>query len=366
MPRYNYEVRYGETPTVLANVQSFTITKGRVQIQDPFKAGTARITGRVPSALPSIIIGTRLRIVVTNTPMPAFCFDGYVADFRINYGIVAAEDTWEIDCEDAIAAAGRALTSSTASWSSGVTTLDAAVAAAAGSGVEIITGANACQSLVSAQSVPNTNLLNVLQQLIFTEQGRLNNSGLNSSGQPRLLFYSRADVGASLLCVFSDGTLTSASPIAKFDSVRFVSQADSFFEEVLIEPEGLADQLAGSGRRGFSGKSYDVSTTQARNLADYVLATLVVNNAVPSMVSCTSETQTNDEAIDLFTNNNAVQNVQLILRGVLYNLFVEGGTMTANPDQTRWSFNIVSSEAQSFFILDSTSFGVLDQNKLGF
>jgi hypothetical protein len=61
-----------------------------------------------------------------------------------------------------------------------------------------------------------------------------------------------------------------------------------------------------------------------------------------------------------------VQNVQLILRGVLYNLFVEGGTMTANPDQTRWSFNIVSSEAQNFFILDSTAFGVLDQNKLGF
>jgi hypothetical protein len=40
--------------------------------------------------------------------------------------------------------------------------------------------------------------------------------------------------------------------------------------------------------------------------------------------------------------------------------------MTANPDQTRWSFNIVSSDAQNFFILDSADFGVLDQNRLGF
>jgi hypothetical protein len=366
MARYTYEVRYGDTPTVLSNVQSFTVTKGRQQIQDPFKAGTATITGRVPSALPSITIGTRIRIVVTSTPMQGFAFDGYVSDFRINYGIVAEEDTWQIDCEDSLAAAGRALTTSTAGWSAGVTTLDAAVAAAAGSGVEIITGANACQSLVSAQSVPNTNLLNVLQQLIFTEQGRLVNSGLNAFGEPRLAFFSRVDVGAALLCVFSDGSLATAEPVSKFDGVRFVSQADSFFEEVLIEPEGLAPQLAGSGRRGFTGKSYDVSTTQASNLADYVLATLVVNNAVPSTISCISENQINDRVSDLFNFANAVANVQLILRGVLYDLFVEGGTMTANPDETRWTFNIVSAEAQNFFILDSDTFGVLDQNKLGF
>ena len=366
MARYTYEVRYGDTPTVLGNVQSFTITKGRVQIQDPFRAGTATITGRVPSGLPSITIGTRIRIFATNTPMATELFNGTVADFKINYGMVASADTWQIDCEDSFAAAGRALTTGTAAWSAGVNTYDAAVAAAAGSGVEIITGALATKSLVSAQSVPNTNLLNLLQQLAFTEQGRLTNGGLNVFGVPTLFFFSRDEVGAALLAVFSDGSVATAEPITKYDNVQFVSQADSFFEEVLIQPEGLADQKAGSGRRGFTGKSYDVSTTQAQNLAQYVLATLVVNNAVPQQVSCNSESQSNDKAISLFAFNNAVARVQLILRGVVYNLFVEGGTMTANPDESRWTFNIVSSEAQNFFILDSPTFGVLDQNKLGF
>jgi hypothetical protein len=45
---------------------------------------------------------------------------------------------------------------------------------------------------------------------------------------------------------------------------------------------------------------------------------------------------------------------------------MEGATMTANPDASRWTFNIVSSEAQNFFILDSADFGVLDTNRLGF
>jgi hypothetical protein len=366
MARYEYEVRYGDTPTVLDNVQSFTITRGRVQIQDPFKAGTATITGRVPSGLPAITIGTRIRIVVTNTPMESFVFNGAVSDFKINYGIVAALDTWQIECEDAFAGAGRALTTDTAGWSAGVNTLDAAVAAAAGSGVEIITGFLDTKSLVSAQSVPNTNLLNVLQQLAFTEQGRMTSNGLNVSGEPSLFFFSRDEVGAALLAVFSDGSVATAEPIVNYDSVQFVSQADSFFEEVVVQPEGLADQRAGSGRRGFSGRSYDQTTTQAQNLADYVLATLVVNNAVPQQVSCESENQVNDKAIELFSFNSAVARVQLILRGVVYNLFVEGGTMTANPDASRWTFNIVSSEAQNFFILDSADFGVLDQNRLGF
>jgi hypothetical protein len=31
-----------------------------------------------------------------------------------------------------------------------------------------------------------------------------------------------------------------------------------------------------------------------------------------------------------------------------------------------FTFNLVSADALNFFILDSTAFGVLDQNKLGF
>jgi hypothetical protein len=58
--------------------------------------------------------------------------------------------------------------------------------------------------------------------------------------------------------------------------------------------------------------------------------------------------------------------IGLILRGDYYSLFLEGATVTATPEQTRFTFNVVSSDALSFFILDSTAFGRLDSDKLGF
>jgi hypothetical protein len=54
------------------------------------------------------------------------------------------------------------------------------------------------------------------------------------------------------------------------------------------------------------------------------------------------------------------------LRGDVYDVFVEGSTVTATPEQSRFTLNLVSSEALSFFILDSTAFGRLDTDKLGF
>jgi hypothetical protein len=46
-------------------------------------------------------------------------------------------------------------------------------------------------------------------------------------------------------------------------------------------------------------------------------------------------------------------------------VFLEGGTMTATPEQTLFVFDVVSSAANDFFILDSTTFGILDTNRLG-
>jgi hypothetical protein len=40
--------------------------------------------------------------------------------------------------------------------------------------------------------------------------------------------------------------------------------------------------------------------------------------------------------------------------------------VTANPEQTRFTYNLVSSEALSFFILDNAAFGKLDTDRLGF
>lgn len=361
MTTLDYEVRYGATPTVLADVQVFTVTRGRKQIQDPFKASVATIEGRNPGSLPTIEIGTAIDIVETNSNN--LVYRGYVADFRIDYGITSNLDRWVIDCEDALALAGRAFTSSTFGWSAGQSPYAAALVACAGAGItltEVLYGGPPVSKL-SAQSKPNNNLLNILNDLVFTEQGRL--YGSNFIG-----WTGRAAVGLFPEQVaFTDGTMVTALDPITFDKVTFASKADSYFDRVVIEPEGLAAQDSGTGDRSFTHLSYDETTTQAQNLADYVLATLTVQDAVPTSVSCMSEDQTNATyALGLAIEAGSGVKAGIILRGQGYTVFVEGCTMTATPDQTRWTFDVVSAEAQNFFVLDSSVFGVLDSSRLGF
>ena len=363
MADYAYTVDIGG---VLTDVQSITVTRGRVQIQDPFKAGTATITGRNVSALPTIDIGDTVEITATSGLDTFDIFIGIVADIKITYGQVASMDTWQIDCEDVLARVGRALTTSSFSWAAGIDPGDAAeqtVTDASGGVLSVLyTPTFASNSRVSAQSLPNTNALQILNQLAATEQG-----WLRAKTETVVEFIGRNNIGVgSTYGTFTDGTLVDVNPTAPYDVVNFRSQADSYYQEVVVEPEGLASQKSGTGARRYSFASYDQTTTQAKNLADYVLATLQVQDSVPSVISAISQVQNNTVAMRTFEDAASGNRVELVLRGVRYVLFVEGATLTATPEQTRWSFNLVSSEALSFFILDSTTLGVLDTNKLGF
>jgi hypothetical protein len=365
MARFNYRVTHtSASATVLTNVQNLTITRGRVQVQDPFKAGTTTITGRVPSGLPTINIGDQIQIEALNPvgTVIGSMFIGLVADFRVSYGEIASMDTWTIYAEDALAQAGRSLTTGAGAFAAGDTTAVAAGKIATDAGIPLVFQAfSTSGSTVSAQSLPNTNALSIIQQLIFTEQGRLYvNPTLNEIvwvNRDRVTFY---DI------VFTDGTLASGPSPVKYDQLQFYSQADSFFERVTITPEGLAAQTSGAGDRVFSGSSYDQSTSQAFSLAEYVKATLSVQNAKPQTISVNSEAQSNDECLRLFFASGSNSTVRVVLRGVSYEVFLEGATLSASPDQTRITYSLVSADALNFFILDSAVLGVLNTNKLGF
>jgi hypothetical protein len=373
MARFAYTVKHLPfgADTTIDNVQSLTVNRGRTQVQDPFKAGTATITGRVPSSLPTLKIGDDIRInCVGSAPSPdtfnGGVFSGKIADFEINYGIVAAEDTWTIYAEDTLAEAGRALTSDTYSWSAGIAPNEAAFLAAQNAGLFLfrIGGTPPDASTVSAQTLNNANLLNLLNQLAFTAQAFLYSTAASGA----LYWRDRATFNAIDYGAFTDGTLSIglSFPIL-YDNLKFFSQADSFFTQVVVTADGLAPQVSsGSNDRSVNYQSYNETTTQAQNLADYVLATLQVQDAVPESISCISETQTNDTMMRTFTLAGTGERAEIVLRGERYYVYLNGATLSASPEQTRITYNLVSSDALSFFILDDAFSGVLDQNKLGF
>jgi hypothetical protein len=288
-------------------------------------------------------------------------FEGYIANIDVDYGYNLDMDTWTIHVEDGIAAAGRAVSSRTIA--AGSTTFGAANSAAVGTGVAVLDLGVDSISTTSGFTLSNSNLLDVLNQLIATEQGRL--IGVNGN---TVFFYGRNTLNSlGTICNFTDGTVASALPAVKFQQVIFRSKADSFYTKVIVEPDGLAAQTSGTGTRVFTMQSYDETTAQADNLADYVLATLDVSQDVPSSLTFISENQSVTEGFTTaFFGNDGTYTTLVTLRGVVYSCFIQGVTISADPNQSRFTLYLSSSEASVGLVLDDTILGVLDTSKLGF
>lgn len=353
------------------DVQSISISTGRRQTTDNFKAGTATITGRVNNdarwIAGTVLIGDPVYIYaddgVVTSPHPVFY--GIVSDLQINYGINDQEDTWQLIVEDTLAQVGRAVTSSSFALTGGDTTWEAIEDLSTDIGIGVTKDGDPSPSTVSAQSLGNQNALAVLNQIVATEHGQIYGAG----GPDTFIFQTRYQFPPDPAMVFTDGS-TAAGPgelTSAFDKIIFRSQADSFFDRVVVEPAGLVAQSSGTGDRAYTLSSFDQTTTQAANLADYVLSQLDVDQDVPQEISVQAESTSFDVAsLTTYNVQPYLQPVSVILRGTRYECQVIGVNITATPASSRWTFYLVSSLSFSPFILDSSTLGVLDVSRLGF
>jgi hypothetical protein len=339
------------------NVQSMDISVGRQSVQDPFRASTINISGRDLSTFVTPTIGWVINIYCGATVI----YNGRVANCSIEYGIIASEDRWTVQGEDALADAGRAIT--TVTWAANTSTYVAAYNAANFTGVTVINlNAVASSSYCSAQSFVKENLLGILQTLATTEQARLVGAGPYTLG-----WIGRAGAtGVGYLYDFTDGTVATAKPTANYNAVTFASMVDNYADKVVISPSGLAQVTAGSGNFVRDFQSYDISDTQATNLAGYVRNTLSVSSTVPSSVSFLSEAESSATPITGLAYTNLGASLGVILRGTKYNCILEGFTMSVTPEYARGTVYLSSAEAYSFLTLNDAVYGTLDNNKLGF
>ena len=363
MGKYIWTVTYDAdgSPTVLSNIQGMQISYGRTGVQDPFRASTATISGRRPDLLPTITIGQDIAMSGNSGDAYTGIYWHVVSNFKINYGIIPSLDTWTITTEDALAKAGRAQFASALNITAGTTTRAAAEQICIANGISLdYLISDSPGSTVSAQTFAvGDNVMTALQRYATTEQ-----AVIYGSDPSQINWQSRKAVGTiGIRTDFTDETLTTTNPKTSFDVVNFLGIADNYFPKVIVEPAGLAAQTVGTGNRVFNASSYDQTTTQASSLAGYIKNTLSVSQSVPQSVSCTDLKQTNGTA--LFAAQIG-RRVGIILRGVRYECFVQGGTVTVTPSQTRLTFNLSSADVYSFLRLNDAVFGRLDFNKLGF
>ena len=348
----------------VGNVQTIDIRGGRQQLTDPFRAVTITITGRNLSTFPNVQIGQRLECsLVSGLPFPSALFDGVVSDVQITYGVVANMDTWTITGENSLAQAGRAVVS--VFWSAGITTYEAAELLVNETTLNISQLGAFSSSLVSAQTLTDVNVLEVLNQLVFTEQARI-----YSYQQGDIQWVPRSSYAyATPSFELTDGTISTLGlNLYGYQNVIFKAQADSYFTRTIVEPVGLAAQSSGTSDRVFVGKSYDQTTTQAANLADYVQAQLEISQDVPAQVRilCEAYTDLQNPMAAAIAGLGEGMLIKLGLRGSEYDVLVEGSVISSTPEATYVTLFLSSAEARNFFILDSSTFGVLDSSRLGF
>ncbi len=334
--------------------QTWTYRYGRRAVTDQWASGGGQIEGFDPASLPGINVGDWVKFDEAGYSTQ---FVLAVADFTWTYNPAATADRWTITLEDALAQIGRIYLDSDTTIPGG--TLDAGTVAwglATTYGVDFnyYGGLSLTSAITASKGTNGTQILQTLsnQAGAYIQAHRVDNGvtwiGYESmpwSGDPDNLFTE---------ILFSDVPGQTA-----YTELQFEGLADSYFDLVFVNAQGLDSQSAGTGLRAFATETYNDTEADALAWANYLLIQLGSAAQTPSVIQNVSAAV---EPINFMPGNGA----KITLRGNTYYATIEGGTITATPAQTRVTLNLSDREATNYLILNDTVWGKLDENRLGF
>lgn len=349
----------------LGNILAFYCSDGRQVKSEMYGSSTASITFRVPSALPaSFVLGALVFVRLRTGPSTTYSlFSGYITNISYNYGILPAMDTATINLEGYLSFMGRGQLEGFA-LTGGTTGAEAVRVGTA------LTGTAKTVSNQGTKSYTDTSTYtgaaqNIITQLVATEQGRL------GQGANALYFYGRdvlTDASASPY-FFTNWTFTDTAPETHgwaYDEVVFGSLTDNYFTQATITPASVVVQQAGTGSRNLNIDTYDANTTQAANLAKYVLGEFDNNTSVPVAIT-TKESLDNYQTPAMIMDNGAVGwKLPITFRGTTYNAVIEGWTVSATPEDIRYTVYVSGFQQNNYLHLGDSVYGTLDNNQLGF
>lgn len=354
MPPPYWQIRKGSyTGTLLQNVTNVVVNKGRRVLSDNYSAGNATITGLRPDLLPSLAIGDEIYCILNNpNQSPQEKIETFkIADFRIEYGFQQSMDQWELVLEDAFATLGRAQYNQV--FASGDTTKYLFEQIADFAGLTRTTSGGTTPKTVSGHTLTNQSMLAVLQNTINTEQGLLYATGTAltmwlNGWQASTTFFNFSDAGGAA---------------TKYSRLNFFSMADNLANRVTVTINGGTGATVGSGLYSYELDSFALNSTAADNIARYVSGALSVQSTAPNQMTIILNNETSDRTYGALSQNAAVN---ITFRGTTYQATVIGYTIASDVNITRVTLNLASTAFYNFLILNSTVYGTLDNNRLGF
>ena len=373
MPQ-NYRVKYSTDNmnyTTLSNVQSIAISVGRQRQLDAYNASTATITVRYPTgyASPITAMTSGNFIVIENVTSSQFMFAGVINNVDVAYGIpysggVGNDDYLTLTVEGSFSRFGRVQGQSYAMAAD--TLYNQLQACATSTGLNIQTLNTNTQPL-AATTVSGT-WGDWVNSVLVTINGRVWDSQAAGVTTVRTPF----NVATSPI-TFSDTTNNSTNQV--YDQINFGSYADNYYTQVTVDSESYAPATVSTGSapyRTLAVNTFNSSVSQATDYANYLLNNFNTKGFALLSISCLAEAQTTFK-LDAVSGETANQlctipgtRVSVVFRGTTYNCVIEGCSVTATPESSRYTFYLSGADLNSYLILNDSVFGRLDYNKLGY
>jgi hypothetical protein len=373
MALYQFQVQYGSTYATVTsntatNVQEVFFNYGRRAPLDQYNADTASITLRYPNgyATPNAlwVTGTWIRISgrLGTTDSYSQLWVGRIADVNVDYGIpyvssVGNADYVTLVCEGAFAAFGRVQGGdyAMAADTLGVQTTNASTQ----SGLSVTTNSQFGESQLFPATTISGTWGDWVNRVVLTMNGKL------------------IDIGTSIVAVnafykiaatfgnFSD-TLNNADN-HPYNQISFSSLADNWYTQVTVDPESYPTTTVQTGSapyRTYMVNTLNASTLQATDYANYLLSTYQTQALRIFSITCSLNAQSGD--VPRYGQGYLGTQVTVLFRGTTYKCVIEGGTWSGTPGQATATFYLSAQDLNNYLLLDDTTYGTLNNNKLGY
>lgn len=379
MPQnYQFQYQSGLSYVTATNVQGISITVGRQRQLDQYNASTARIEIRYPTGYASpvteFVSGTR--VIIRNATSNLDMWVGRINNVQVQYGLpysggVGNADRLTITCEGSFAPLGRA-------QGNGYT-LSAGTLNSQGTASQFETGI-----AVNATTLGNQNLSaytvngawsDWLNLVAVTTNGRI----IDGIAFGEITLWSPFDAYVSTIN-FSDTANNATNQV--YDNIEFASWADNFYSQVTVDPETLSPVVVTNPSASIPYRTYRANTLNsttggATDLANYLLNNYNSADFALTSISCLAEAQ-NTFKLDSIAYQSTSPTVtprfawcigtqvNVTFRGTTFTCIIEGATMTATPESSRYTFYLSGADLNAYLRLDNAVFGKLDSNKLGY
>lgn len=381
---YNYKVKYstdGVTFTGLSDVQNISVRIGRNEQLAAYNASTAEIEIRYPTGFATPITalktGTYLKIESPNwIDTIGGCFLGRIRDVRVRYGFpyvggVGNADYLSISCEGFFAAVSR-MSGENYSMASGAPQTQLTTAQSLNGVISNYLRPAGTDPVLAATTISGT-WGDWYNEVLTTINGRMwDTNALDEIKIVSPFYQNPIGISSDDVPVFSDTPLTNQFT---FDQMDFTSYADNFWNQAAVTGVGLSTvTVTASGAtapyRTYSINTLNSSTGQATDYAQYLTSQYGTSQFRISSISCLMEASQQNQKLDLLADQSPASypgmRVKVTFRGTTYQCIIEGFSISASPQSSRYTFHLSAAEQNNYLILNNAIFGQLDNNKLGY